>query len=88
MRVKDDFERLSDIYKKEQHEFKELKLNIGTDLSKTRDEYKRMKIENGKLIARYDTLFKLGNISLEQNKNKNSNTSKDNEEDTIEIVEE
>ena len=86
--VKDDFERLSDIYKKEQHEFKELKLNIGTDLSKTRDEYKRLKIENGKLIAQYDMLFKLGNISLEQNINKSYNTSKDNEEDTIEIVEE
>ena len=47
-----------------------------------------MKIENGKLIARNDTLFKLGNISLEQKIKKSSNTSKDNEEDTIEIVEE
>ena len=32
--VKDDFERLSEIYRKEQQDFKDLKLNIDIDLSK------------------------------------------------------
>ena len=30
--MKDDFERLSEIYKKEQKEFKDLKQNIDTEL--------------------------------------------------------
>ena len=73
--VKDDFERLSNIYRKEQQEFNELKLNIEIDLTKTREEYRRMKAENEKLIVKNDTLYKLGAIALEQNK-KNASINK------------
>ena len=87
--VKDDFERLSEIYRKEQQDFKDLKLNIDIDLSKTREEYRRMKVENEKLIARNDTLYKLGNIALNQKEKKTEKESENrNDEDNIEIIEE
>ena len=47
---------MSNIYKKEQEDFKDLKLNIDIDLTKTREEYRRMKAENEKLIFKNDTL--------------------------------
>ena len=85
--MKDDFERLSNIYRKEQDDFKDLKLNIDIDLTKTRDEYRRMKAENEKLNVKNDTLYKLGAIALEHNKKKAAINRKQ-EEDIIEVVEE
>ena len=41
--MKGDFERLSDIYKKQQDEFNEQKLIIEVDLAKTREGFKLMK---------------------------------------------
>ena len=66
--------------------FNDLKLNIDADLNKTRDEYRRMKAENEKLIVRNDTLFKLGNIALEQNKNKTKSNSESNDDENIEVI--
>ena len=87
--VKDDFERLSSIYRKEQEDFKELKLNIDIDLTKTRDEYRRLKADNEKLIVRNDTLYKLGNIALEHNKSKSDvKINNKQQEDIIEVIEE
>ena len=85
--VKDNFERLSDIHRKQQEEFNEQKLIIEVDLAKTREEYKRMKTENEELKVRNDTLFKLGNIALKKYEtNENSLNTKSIEDDTIEVV--
>ena len=65
--VKDNFERLSDIYQKEQAHSVDKKFDIEIELSKTREEYKRVKAENEELKIKNDTLFKLGNIATQQN---------------------
>ena len=57
--VKDNFERLSDIYKKKQEDFNEQKLIIEIDLAKTREAFRQVKTENEELKVRNDTLFKL-----------------------------
>ena len=85
--VKDNFERLSEIFKKEQQEFNELKLNIDNDMSKTREEYRRMKTENEELKVKNETLYKLGEIALKQNR-KNPAVKPTEDPDKIEIIEE
>ena len=82
--TKDDFERSSTIYKSE------LKLNIDIDMSKTREEYRRMKVENEKLVARNDTLYKLGNIALEKTSNRSEQepSKATSGDDDIEVIEE
>ena len=51
------------------------------DLSKTREDFRRMKSENEELKVRNDTLFKLGNIALQSNKKNN----KPEDPDLIEV---
>ena len=81
----DDFEKLSDIYKKQQEEYNEQKLIIEVDLAKTREEFRQMKTENEELKVKNDTLFKLGNIALKKNE---KYYNKETNEDVIEVVEE
>ena len=82
-RVKDDYERLSDIYKKQQEEFNEQKLIIEMDLAKTREGFRQMKAENEELKVKNDTLYKLGNIAL---KKREDNSPTKSVVDTTEVI--
>ena len=63
--MKDDFERLNDIFETTRNSSKDYNKNNDIEINKVRDENRILKTENEFLKEKNDTLYKLGKIALE-----------------------
>ena len=64
--LKEDFERLNDIFENSRNSSQEQDKNSDVELNKVREEYRIIQTENEFLIEKNDTLFKLGKIALDK----------------------
>ena len=66
--LKEDFERLNDIFETSKNTSKSVGQASDIELAKVREEFRIAKTENEFLVEKNETLFKLGKIALDQNK--------------------
>ena len=63
--LKDDFERLNDIYETSKNNANNTGHSNDVELAKVREDYRVIKAENVFLLEKNETLFKLGKIALD-----------------------
>ena len=62
--LKDDFERLNDIFETSKNNANNTVHSNDVELAKVREEFRTVKAENVLLLEKNETLFKLGNVAL------------------------
>ena len=68
--IKDDFERLHDIYESSKSESNNGNHAAEVELAKVREDFRVVKTQNEFLIEKNETLFKLGKLQLKKMRRK------------------
>ena len=87
--IKDDFERLHDIYESSKSESSNGNHAAEVELAKVREDFRVVKTQNEFLLEKNETLFKLGRIAVEKDEKKKApviEVISDEDDDGLDIL--